>query len=315
MRWQPTRSEAPASGPRSLSLFVVATVLFGTGFVGIELGLAALPPVLFAALRFDVAAAVLVPLTLARRKRAAWKPTGPGDWAAVAVATVFMFALNGGLLFVGQNGTTAGAAAVTYGLLPVLAPVFAAVLLPEERLGAVGALGVLVGLAGVVVVVSPSPAALTGGVGQFLVAGAAASVALGSVLLRRANPDLGSLPVTAWGMVGGAALLHAASFALGETPGAIPTETVIIVVYVGLFATGAAFPAYFALIRRAGAVRANLISYAVPVVTTLAAWLVLGENPAPTTAGGFLLIAAGFALVEREPLRSALREIHTNMHS
>ncbi len=306
MRWRPTREAAPATGPRTLSLFIAATVLFGTGFVGIEVGLADLPPVLFAALRFDVAAAALVPLTLARRRRAAWKPASRRDWAAVAVATVFMFALNGALLFVGQKGTTAGAAAVTYGLLPVLAPVFAAALLPDERLDLPGALGVLVGLAGVVVVVNPSPAALTAGTGQLLVGGAAASVALGSVLLRRADPELGSLPVTAWGMVGGAAALHALSFALGESVGTVPAGTVLAVLYVGVFATGAAFPVYFALIRRAGAVRANLISYAIPVVTTFAAWAVLGETPAPTTAAGFLLIAAGFALVERAPLRSAL---------
>lgn len=133
MEWRPTDPAVPETDRGSLALFVATAVLFGTGFVGIEAGLAALPPVLFAALRFDVAALALVPVLVARRHDAAWRPSNRGDWHAVLVAAVFMFGLNGALLFVGQRATTASAAAVTYGLVPVLAPVFAARLLPAER--------------------------------------------------------------------------------------------------------------------------------------------------------------------------------------
>jgi drug/metabolite transporter (DMT)-like permease len=234
-------------------------------------------------------------------------PRTRGDFAGVAVGATLLFGVNGGLLFVGQRTITSAAAAVMYGLLPVLASAIAAVVLPDDRIDAVGAVGVLVGLVGVAVIVGASPAALAGR-GQALVGIAAASVALGSVLLRRVDPRMGTLPLTAWGMVGGAGLLHAASLLAGE-PATVPgtLETLAAVLYVGLLATGVAFAAYFALVRRSGPIRANLTAYAVPVVAAVVGWIVLGERPAPRTAVGFVIVALGFALIERRGLRAEYR--------
>jgi drug/metabolite transporter (DMT)-like permease len=306
MRWQPCGDPPdPACQRRvAVALFVLVSVLFGSGFVGIKSGLDALPPLWFAALRFDVGAAAILAVVLATRSD--WLPRTRGDCAGIAAAAVFLFAINGGLLFLGQRTITSAAAAVMYGLLPVLAPLFAALLLAEERLDAVGAVGVLVGLAGVVVIVGADPAALVGS-GQALVALAAAAIALGSVLLRRVDPWMGTLPLTAWGMVGGAVLLHAASLALGEPP-VVPRDPAIVgsVLWVGLPATGAAFPAYFALVRRSGPIRANLTAYAVPIVAAVVGWVVLGEQPSLRTGVGFVIVASGFALVERDGLRAEL---------
>jgi drug/metabolite transporter (DMT)-like permease len=64
-----------------------------------------------------------------------------------------------------------------------------------------------------------------------------------------------------------------------------------------------AFPAYYALIDRAGPVRANLVSYTVPPVATVASAVVLGEVVPPRVVVGFVLILVGFVLVERRNLR------------
>jgi hypothetical protein len=64
----------------------------------------------------------------------------------------------------------------------------------------------------------------------------------------------------------------------------------------------------FAVMGGIGAVRTALVSYVVPVVTAIAAWVVVGEAITLHTVAGFLVIAVGFALTERRTLLSGLRE-------
>ncbi|MFB6270119.1 MAG: DMT family transporter [Halobacterium sp.] len=287
---------------------MLLSVLWGFSFVAIKAGLSAIPPVFFAALRFDVAVPLLLVFIASRYDD--WVPQTRADVAGVAVGAVTVIAANNGLLFLGQQAITPAAASVMYGLNPILAPAFAFVLL-DQRLDAVSVLGILVGLVGVVVIVQPSPEALTSGstVGQVTVLAAAASVALGSVLLQRVEPTLDSIPMTTWAMVGGAALLHASSFALGESfGGSVLTPTVLAAVaVVGVLSTAVAYPIFFTLIRRIGSVRANLVAYAVPVCAAITGWLLFGAGVTPTTALGFVVVVTGVSLLERHVVAEELR--------
>jgi drug/metabolite transporter (DMT)-like permease len=293
----------------ALTLFAVAVLGFGTSFVAIKAGLASIPPLFFAGLRFDIGALALLAALLATR---GWecRPTGRADLAAVAVGGVFLLGLNGAFLFVGQRTVTSGAAAVTYSLAPVTAPLLAAVLL-DERLDPVAVVGTLLALVGVGFVAGVDPAALADvNVGQLYVAGAALSVSLGSVLLRRVEHGLSTIELTGWSMGVAAVGLHVASLLAGETPPATPTPaTVAAVVWVGLPATALAFPAYFSLIGRIGPSRANTVAFVVPVVATVTGVLLLGEAVRPGMVAGFVLIATAFGLVERHTLRTELRRL------
>ena len=295
---------------RDAALFVLLAILFGGAFVAIETGLRALPPVLFAGLRFDVAAGALLAYVAFSRPTSAWLPRTRADLLAVTVAATFLIALNNGFLFVGQATTTPAAAAVMYGLTPVLAPVFAWALL-DRRLARVEAGGIAVALGGVLLIVGPSPAMLAdpGAVGQLFVLVSAGAVALGSVLLRRVDARMDGVALTAWAMALGALLLHGTSLALGESPATLTSVdaiTVASVVVVGLPSTAVAYAIYFGLIARLGPVRANLVAYAAPVFAALAGWLVLGAPVAASTALGFLVVVAGFAMVERDAVRAEL---------
>lgn len=293
---------------RSLLLFVVAALAFGTAFVGIKAGVATIPPVLFAALRFDLGAALLLSAIAARRGVDAVRPDTRADFVGIGIAGVFLVFCNGVLLFVGQQFTTSAAAAVIYGVVPVATTPFAVVVL-GQRLSLLGVVGLLVGFGGLLVVVQPTPALLAGaGIGEPLVVLAALSVALGSVLLRKVQPSLSSLTLTAWAMVVGAVGAHLVSLALGEPTAVEWTPTAVAaVVWVGTVSTALAFPAYFALIRVAGPVRANLVAYVVPIVAAVTGAVVLGEAVAVTTAVGFVVVLCGFGLVEYDALRRDVR--------
>ncbi|WP_257628494.1 DMT family transporter [Haloplanus salinarum] len=305
--------ERPASVPvgryRNAGLFVLLGGLFGCSFVAIKAGLAEVPPLLFAALRFDVAAPLL--LAYAAWRFAAWYPRSRADVVAIAVGAVTIVAANNGLLFLGQRAITPAAASVMYGLNPILSPAVAFVLL-GQRLDLRGAVGILLGLLGVVVIVQPSPETLASGstIGQLYVLAAAAIIALGSVLMRRIDATMASIPLTAWAMGLGAALLHVWSVAAGETAAALRTEPtmtlVLAVLVVAIPSTAVAYPIYFVLIRRIGPVRTNLVAYVVPIVAALTGWLLLGEPVTLATAVGFCIVVAGVCLLERHVVAAEL---------
>ena len=289
---------------RTLVAFVAAAVLFGGTFVAAKAGLAYFPPLLFVALRFDVAAVALVGFAVLTASRDELLPRTRDDAVGILATGLLSVGLSNALLFVGQQHVTSAVASIVFSLNPILTPVFAAVLLSDERLSARGGAGMALGLVGVALVVGLDPANLLGGDAAHkavLFAGAVAG-ALGSVLIRRADGTLSSTVRTAWGLPFGALLCHLLSISAGESVAAITwtPKALAALAYVGLFAGAMAYIAYFGLLDATGAIRANLVFYVVPVVTTLGGWALLGETVSALAVVGFLTIFAGFAVIGSE---------------
>ena len=290
---------------RNVLLFVALAVFWGSAFVAIKAGLSDIPPVLFAAIRYDVAGVLVLGYAAVAVDR--WYPTGRRELAAVAVGSVFLIAGYHALLFVGEQGTTSAAAAVVVSLSPVLTTGFARLLLPEQRLTTVGIAGLLLGLVGVIVLVRPDPANLftrdTVSVG--LIFGAALSFAFGSVLTRWLDAGLPIETLEAWSMVGGALLMHLLALALpGESLAAIAwtPQAVVALGYLSIVASAVGFLVYFDLLEKLGPVEINLVSYLAPVVAAIVGFAFLGEVIDAATGVGFLLIFGGFALLKRREL-------------
>lgn len=291
---------------RALLFFVASSLLFGGTFVAANAGLEYFPPLAFVALRFDIAAVVLLGYVAVTRSRGELVPRTRGDVAGILATGLLAIGLTNALLFVGQQYATSAVAAIVFSLNPILTPVFAAVLLSDERLSARGAVGMLLGLGGVILVVGPSPALLLGGdaFGKAILLAAAVSGALGAVSIRRANSSISSTVRTAWGLPFAALLTHSLSTASGESLSAIvwTPEAVLALGYVALFAGVLAYVAYFGLIDSAGAIHANLVFYVVPVVSTIGGWALLGETISTLAIVGFLTIFAGFAVLGSESI-------------
>ncbi|MFC7157302.1 DMT family transporter [Halomarina halobia] len=300
-------------GGRSLAFFALASVLFGGTFVAAKAGLGYFPPLLFVALRFDVAAVALLAYVAATSSREELLPRTVHDVIGVLATGVLAIGLANALLFVGQQHVTSGVGSIIFSLNPILTPVFAAVLLADERLSARGALGLLVGLLGVALVVQPDPANLLGGgaVGKGIMFAGAVSGALGSVLIRWADTSLSSTVRTAWALPVSALLSHGFSVAAGESAAAIAwtPAAVLALGYVGILAGAVAYIAYFGLLDEVGAIRGNLVFYVVPVVATLGGSALLGESVSTLSLVGFATIFAGFAVLGGDRLAAGARRV------
>ncbi|MBP1985734.1 DMT family transporter [Halolamina salifodinae] len=296
---------------RNLALFLLLAAIWGSAFMAIKAGLdAGFPPVLFAAVRYDIAGVLMLGY--------AWWvvddpiPRGRDQWATVAVGAVLLIAAYHAFLFIGEadESVTSGSAAVLVSLSPLLTTGFARLFLPEERLEIVGLFGLLLGLAGAVVLANPDPdALLSGGMGaKLLIVAAAASFALGSVLTRRIDSDLPVESMEGWSMLLGALLMHVLSLGLGESPATLELTPGIVasLLYLSVIASALGFLIYFDLLDRLGPIEINLVSYVAPVFAAISGWLVLGEVVTPETGVGFLLIVMGFSLLKRRQIAAEL---------
>ena len=295
---------------RDILLFVALALVWGSSFAAIEVGLESVPPILFAALRFDVAAALFAVAVVALGYR--WRPRTRTDWTLIAVGGGLLIGAHFAFLFVGQSYVSSAVAAIVLSLLPIVTPPLALVLLPRQRIRLSAVLGLLLGLAGVVVI------ALDGGsidgqaIGVGLLVLAAITFAIGSVLTERLRGTLPIVSLQAWSMALGALVLHALSVLHpAESLGSLELTLAFVgaLTYLSVVATAGGFLAYFVLLERIGATELSLVNYAVPIVAALVGWGLLGEALTLTTVAGFALILFGFTLCKLEALWTTLRPI------
>ena len=294
---------------RDGGLFLLLSFLWGTSFMAIKLGVEFMPPVLFAAVRYDIAGVLMLGYVAATAGE--WRPRSRADWLTVLVGATLIIALYNAFLFIGQQGVTSGVAAILIAMNPILATGFSRILLPQERLGGLETVGLLLGFLGVGLVARPES---TGSLAADLLAPAfvllaAACVALGSVVVQRVDSDIGTEGMVAWSTALGALLLHALSVGLPSESVADVTVTpaaIAAVVYLAVFASAIGYVVYFDLLDRLGAIEINLVSYAVPVFAALSGWLVLDESVTASALAGFGVIFAGFVLLKQATIRERL---------
>ena len=292
---------------RAVVPFLVLASLWGFSFPAISVGLDVLPPVLFAAFRYDVAAILLLGAAAVQTPGRAWIPTARPDRLAVLAGGLFLIAGNA-FLFLGQQTVPSGVAAIIQALVPIATALWALALLPEEWVTPAGAVGIAIGFVGVGLVIRPDPANLFRSdlVGKLLICVQVASVALGGVLVQRASPSLERTALSGWSMGIGATVLHLSSVGVGERF-VVPSGLALgAVLYLGVFATAIAFFLYFSLLARYGALETSLVAYAVPVVATIAGAVLLDEYVAPASLVGFLVIFLGFVLLKRRAIADLL---------
>ncbi|WP_435116886.1 DMT family transporter [Halolamina sp. C58] len=289
-------------------MFVSLASIWGGSFVAIEMGLGSVPPLWFAGLRYLLAGAVISGVAAATGR---FRPKDRSEWLSIALVGSFVVAGYHGLLYLGTAVISGSISSVIVSLSPVLTTVAAGALLADESPGVVDGLGLLFGLAGVVVIANPGGSSVPLS-GVALVFVGVALFATGSVGLRALDSGLPAASMQGWAMLVGSTMLVGGAVLRGERfpTGVVSGDSALPFLYLVFGAAVVGYLIYFDLLSRIGPVRVNYVAYLEPVTAAMAAWAVLGRAPTTTTATGFLLVAAGFALatvddpLERLGLRS-----------
>ncbi|MFC7738020.1 DMT family transporter [Roseomonas sp. GCM10028921] len=283
---------APLSGWPLLWRLLLISAMWATAFPVVRLAARDMPPFALSAGRAAVAVTVLLALAAAM---GAFGKRGRWSWrAGLVIGTV-----NGWL----PNCLTAFAllslAAATVSLIQSATPLFVALLsvalLPGERPGPRGLLGLGLGFAGIGVILGPAAVL---GEGAGLLAGAAMlvvalSYALGTVYVRRTRPG-GALELAA-GQQGVSALGALAMSLLFEPLSGFdqPWQVWAAVAWAGVFGSAVPVTLYLSLAQRARATDAAMTGYLQPGFAAVFAALLLGEWPEPRVLLGGAVVLAG----------------------
>ena len=296
----------PTMGAREWLLLVTLSVLWGGSFFFIEVMVRELPPLTVVLGRVGIAALALNAYVLARNRR---MPGTLRVWGAFLV----MGALNGlipyTLIVWGQQHIDSGLASILNGTTPMFSVVLAHFLTGEERMTGGRVAGVVLGVAGVAVLVGPE--ALRGlgpgGLGQFAVLAAALTYAFAGIYGRRFK-DMPPM-VAAAGQVTGTALLVLPLALIVDEPWTLSPSAAAWGAMLGLalLSTAAAYVIFFRILAAAGATNVMLVTLLVPVSALLLGALVLGERPGALVFAGMGLIFTGIAAIDGRALSRARR--------
>jgi drug/metabolite transporter (DMT)-like permease len=276
------------------ALFVL---IWSTGFVVARFGMPHAPPFKFLALRFALSMACFAVWVALARVRL---PATRGQWRHLAVTGVLMHAgYLGGVWAAVKLGLGAGTAALLVGLQPLLTALWLGARGDAARLRQRQWLGVVLGLAGLLLVVTPR-----------LGAGEISPANLGLALLALLSITAGTLyqkrhvlacDVRSASLVQLiAALLVMLPLALLETePMQWHPELVGALAWSVLALTLGGSSLLYLLIQRGAAAEVTSLLYLVPPCTALLAWTLFGESLGPLVLAGLALSAVGVSLVLR----------------
>ena len=260
--------------------------IWGSAFAFIKVGVETVPPFTLATGRIVVAGVFLFACA---RLRGDGIPWAPRLWGLLFLIGFFANVLPFILIRWGELRIDSGLAAILMAISPLITIVLVHVFTSDERLTAAKSAGVMVGFAGVVVLVGPEAiSTFSGDVWhQLAVAGGAASYALGATLTRRLPPTPPLAASAICMLLAGVQIIPLVAFI--EKPWTIaPSATSVwAVLYLGLFPTGLAAIIYFHLIAARGATYLSLSNYAVPALGVVYGMTFLDGRLHPSSPGRF----------------------------
>ncbi len=276
---------------RHVFMLLALAALWGSSFMFIEIALRDLAPstlILLRMLSGAVTLAVYVVLAghdLSAMRRFVWPLAllGAGNTAV----PFFLIAW-------GQQYIDSGLASIFNASAPLFTALFALGYDRSQPSSGMRLVGILVGFAGVVLLVGFE---LSGGeravVGGLAVVAASACYGLGGLYAGRRFEGLPPSLVAYGALLWSSLLVAPVGLAQATTPG---WEATLSVLYLGVLATGVAYLLYFGLIAGAGASKAVLVTYLVPSLALAYGAVFLDEEVTALAIAGLALVLAGVAL-------------------
>jgi drug/metabolite transporter (DMT)-like permease len=294
---------------RFIAAFAAIYLIWGSTFLAIHYAIRTIPPFMMIAARCLVSGAALYGWT---RWRGAPRP-GAAEIRSGILTGAFLFVGGQAALAWSQTRVPTGMAALVLATIPLWMVVLDAARTSAARPDGVTSFGLVLGFAGVTILIRPWSAwgggappelDLLGGIVLVL---ASLSWAVGSILSRAWPRPKSSLMGAALQLLSGGAILIGVSAAAGEwrrfDPRAISAMSFVSLGYLIVAGSLTGFSAYAWLLSHTSAARVATYAYVNPMVAVLLGWAVAGER---VSAGALLAgaaVVAAVAIITSRPAR------------
>ena len=285
--------------------FSAVYILWGSTYLAIRFGVADLPPALLAGTRFLTAGVILLAWLLWRRV-----PLPPRSLLGPLAVTGLLLLFGANWLVTWSELTVpSGMAAVIVANLPFFVAAIEVARKDGERLSGVGVLGLLIGFAGMLILMWPKLVSienkgLGGFRGEIALLGANLCWAYGSIYARRRIRGIAPLMGVAFEMLIAGVALTAAGLLLGEAPRYHLTPRAALAVgWLIVAGSLCGYSSYIWLLHHVPPAKVSTYAYVNPIIAVFLGWLVLDEPLDWRMALGTCVILGGVAVVNAARVR------------
>lgn len=277
---------------------LLVTFLWSTSFIIIKWGLAEIPPLTFAGLRYSIAFLALLPLALAPKYRPVFAKLSLQQWGKLAGLGVLFYSLTQGTMFLGLSLLPSVTVSLVLNFTPIIV-VFMGILFIHESPTRIQIAGIIFFAAGILVYFFPIRLQPGEGLG-LLVMVVGVLVNAGSSTLGRDINRSGTIPpvvVTVVSMGIGSLLLLLVGILKDGIP-SIGLENGLYLLWMALINTAFAFTLWNVTLRSLTAMQSSIINGTMLIQIALLAWFFLGESITPKMGGGMILVVIGALLAQ-----------------
>ena len=276
--------------------FGLICLIWGTTWAVIQIGLRGTPPLSGVAIRFAIAATLLlvvartvgVKLGRTRKEKILWLANG-----------FLSFIIAYGVVYWSEQWVPSGLAAVLFATYPLFVAMVGHFALPGEALSVKEILGIAIGFGGVGVIFSENLAALGGHqvhLAAMVMLISPLAAALGTVMVKRWGSGVHPFSLAAGPMVVTAGVMGVLAFWLERGRSFVwNADSIGALLYLAICGSAVAFLLYYWLLSFLPAKRLALTAYIIPLVA-VSVGVLRGEPLLPRVLVGAVLVMGGVAL-------------------
>jgi drug/metabolite transporter (DMT)-like permease len=282
----------------AILLALLVTFLWSTSFVIIKIGLAEIPPLTFAGLRYTIAFICLLPFAFTKSNSFVIKNLEKKDWFKLVLLGFLFYVFTQGTQFIGLSLLPAVTVSLWLNFTPLIVAVMAIFLISEYPTK-VQWLGVILFLLGIFTFFFPVVLSDNQEVGLIVmtigVLANSASAVLGRNINRAAR--INPIVVTVISMGIGSIILLVVGIILQGLP-PISFQNFLYLLWLAVANTALAFTIWNFTLRTLSAMESSIINGTMLIQIAILAWIFLGEAITLQEGIGMLVAASGAVLVQ-----------------
>lgn len=289
-----------ASRAQIVAAFASIYLVWGSTYLAIRYAVATIPPFIMGGTRFVISGALLY---VWARSRGAARPTRI-NWRNAVIAGGFLLLGGNGAVVWAEQFMPSGLTALLVSILPFWLVIIEWVRPPRQRPSGAILVGLVLGFAGIVVLVGPSE---LGGhddaspLGTLVLILGSLSWAIGSFWSRDAELPASGLLTTGMEMLGGGVLMLIVGTLTGELSRldvhGVSHASMIGLAYLIAFGSLIGFTSYIWLLDKVSPAQLGTYAYVNPIVAVLLGWAIAGERLSVRTAVAAAIVIGGVALI------------------
>jgi drug/metabolite transporter (DMT)-like permease len=279
-----------------LALFV--TFLWSTSFILIKWGLAEIPPMTYAGLRYTLAFLVLMPLAFTQRNRAAINNLCRADWIRLIVYGLLFIAITQGTMFMGLKLLPAVTVSLWLNFTPIIVAMLAVFFLREYPT-VLQWVGILLFVTGILIYFFPVNLSESQSLGLIVMTIGVLTNSSSSVLGRNINRTgkLNPIVITIISLGFGSIVLLIAGIIIQGIP-PISFENILYLIWLAVVNTALAFTIWNYTLRTLTAMESSIINGTMLIQIAVLAWIFLGEDISFQEIIGMTIAACGALFVQ-----------------